>query len=208
MQRISQKSCVSGIDGTTNIELFELLRELRNQIAKREDLVHFQIFTQKSLYAMCEILPTTNQELKDVHGMGKTRIEKYGTEILQVIKGYCEENDIEVSNSISVFEDLKPKKQKGDTKKVSLELFITGKSIDQIALERELNVNTIFGHLAGFIPTGEIKITDLMSKDNYSQLKKIIPTKSYENLSDLKHQIDDKYTLMEKLRLVLDDLSK
>ena len=78
---------------------------------------------------MCEMLPTSNQELKEVHGMGKTRIDKYGSEILKVIKDYCEENDIEVSNAISVFEDLKPKKQKGDTKKVSLELFITGKSL-------------------------------------------------------------------------------
>ncbi|EDP72210.1 DNA repair and recombination protein, putative helicase [Flavobacteriales bacterium ALC-1] len=40
------------IDGTTNIELFELLRELRNQIAKREDLVHFQIL-HKNLYMLC-----------------------------------------------------------------------------------------------------------------------------------------------------------
>lgn len=193
------------LDGTTNIELFELLRELRNQIAKREDLVHFQIFTQKSLYAMCEMLPTTKQELKGIHGMGKTRIEKYGLEILQVIKNYCDENDIEMSNDVSVIEELKPKKQKGDTKKTSLELFKLGKSIDQIALERELNSNTIFGHLVHFVSSGEINITDLMSKSNYNELKKIIPTKTFENLSDLKHQVDDKYSYGE-LRLVLQEL--
>ena len=195
------------IEGTTNIELFELLRELRNQIAKREELVHFQVFTQKSLYAMCELLPTSKQELKEVHGMGKTRIEKYGTEILKVIKTYCEENEIESSNDLSVFEDLKPKRQKGDTKKISLELFKAGKAIDQIALERELNANTIFGHLAGFISSGEIEITDLISKANYSELRKIIPTKTFQNLSDLKHQIDDKFSYGE-IRLVLEDLSK
>ena len=194
------------IDGTTNVELFELLRELRNQIANREDLVHFQIFTQKSLYAMCEILPTSKEELKAIHGMGKTRIEKYGAEILKVIKGYCEENDIETSNDVSIFEAAQPKKQKGDTKKISLDLFKAGKSIDQIALERELNINTIFGHLAGFISSGEVKITDLMSKSNYNELKKIIPTKTFENLSDLKHQIDDKFSYGE-IRLVLQDLS-
>ena len=194
------------IDGTTNIELFELLRELRNQIAKREDLVHFQIFTQKSLYAMCEMLPTSRQKLKVIHGMGKTRIEKYGTEIIQVIKTYCDENDIEISNEISVFEELKPKRQKGDTKKISLELFKVGKSIDQIALERELNSNTIFGHLASFISSGEVKITDLISSANYSELKKIIPTKTFENLSDLKHQLDDKYSYGE-IRITLQDLS-
>lgn len=194
------------IDGTTNIELFELLRELRNQIANREDLVHFQIFTQKSLYAMCEMLPTSKQELKEIHGMGKTRIEKYGSEILQVIKGYCDESDIETSNTISVFEELKPKKLKGDTKRISLELFKSGKSIDQIALERELNSNTIFGHLASFVLSGEVKITELMTKTHHSELKKIIPTKTFENLSDLKHQIDDKFSYGE-IRLVLKELS-
>jgi len=196
------------IDGTTNVELFELLRELRNQIAKREDLVHFQIFTQKSLYAMCEMLPNTKQALKQVHGMGKTRIEKYGTEILEVIKSYCEENDIETLKEDSVFEELKPKKRvKGDTKKISLELFKAGKSIDQIALERDLNASTIFGHLASFISSGEVKITDLMSNSHYLELKKIIPTKTFENLSDLKHQLDDKFSYGE-LRLVVNELSK
>jgi DNA-directed RNA polymerase subunit F len=195
------------IDGTANIELFELLRELRNQIANREDLVHFQIFTQKSLYAMCELLPTSKQELKAIHGMGKTRIEKYGTEILQVINNYCEENDIAPSNNVPVFDELKPKKKKGNTKKISLELFKAGKSIDQIALERELNATTIFGHLASFTSTGEIKVTDLMSKSYYTELKKIIPTKTFENLSDLKHQVDDKFSYGE-LRLVVNELSK
>ena len=195
------------IDGTTNIELFELLRELRNQIAKREDLVHFQIFTQKSLYAMCEILPISENELKEVHGMGKTRIEKYGSEILNVIRSYCNENDIETSLSDDLFEAPKPKRQKGDTKKISLELFKSGKSIDQIALERELNVNTIFGHLANFISSGDIKITDLISESHYKELKELIPKYTFENLSDLKHQIDEKYSYGE-LRLVLNEFKQ
>jgi uncharacterized protein YpbB len=158
---------------------------------------------------MCELLPTSKQELKLVHGMGKTRIEKYGTEILHVIISYCDENNIDASNNSLAFEELKPKpkQKKGDTKRISLDLFKAGKSIEQIALERELNSNTIFGHLASFIDSGDVKITDLMSKNNYSELKTIIPTKTFENLSDLKHQLDDKYSYAE-IRLVLDELSK
>ncbi|WP_179354471.1 helix-turn-helix domain-containing protein [Winogradskyella vidalii] len=201
-----KKTRQSVVDGTTNVELFELLRELRNDIANREDLIHYQIFNQKSLYAMCETLPSTINELLEIHGMGKTRVKKYGNEILQVIKTYCDENDIEFSNEVSVFENPKPKKRKVDTKKISLDLFQAGKSIDQIALERELNSNTIFGHLANFISSGEVKITDLMSMSNYSELKKIIPTKTFENLSDLKHQLDDKYPYSE-IKLVLQELS-
>ncbi|WP_289044601.1 helix-turn-helix domain-containing protein [uncultured Olleya sp.] len=202
-----KKSRTSVIDGTTNVELFELLRELRNTIAEREDLIHFQIFTQKSLYEMCETLPTNKTELLNINGFGKTRVEKYGKEILKVITDYCNENDIETSKAIEVFDKPKPKRKKGDTMLTSLQIFKAGKSVEQIAFERDLNVNTIIGHLASFIATGEVKITDLISEKHYKELKAIIPKHKFENLSDLKHQIDDKYTYGE-IRLVLDEISK
>ncbi|WP_452223570.1 helix-turn-helix domain-containing protein [Lacinutrix chionoecetis] len=201
-----KKSRKTVIDGTTNVELFELLRELRNKIANDNDLIHYQIFTQKSLYEMCEILPTNKTELLNVNGFGKTRVEKYGSDILKVIRDYCDENDIETSKNNEIFEAPKPKRQRGDTKRTSLELFNSGKSIEQIAMERDLNVNTIIGHLASFITSGEIKILDLISEKHYKELSEIIPRQKFENLSELKHQIDDKYTYGE-LRLVLDDLS-
>jgi hypothetical protein len=73
-------------------------------------------------------------------------------------------------------------------------------------MERDLNVTTITGHLAGFIATGEVNILDLISEKHYKELKAIIPKQKFENISDLKHQIDGKYSFGE-LRLVLDDLS-
>nr|WP_321222862.1 helix-turn-helix domain-containing protein [uncultured Psychroserpens sp.] len=196
----------SVIDGTANVELFELLRELRNTIAQREDLIHYQIFTQKALYAMCELLPISKDDLKQIHGMGKTRIEKYGAEIIEVIRLYCEENDIDTTLSTEMFEPEKPKRKKGDTKKESLNFFQLGKTIEEIAKIRELNINTIISHLANYLPSGEIKITDLMSQEHFNELKESIPKYKFDNLSDLKHQIDDKYTYGE-LRLVLDHLS-
>ena len=195
------------IDGTTNIELFELLRELRNAIALREDLIHYQIFTQKALYDMCETLPTTKVALKAINGMGRVRVEKYGNDILKVIRAYCEDHNIETSGDLDIFEAPKPKRKKGDTKKESLALFKLGKSVEDIALERGLNSNTIIGHLASFMPTGEVKITDLMSMNHYKELKTLIPKRTFENLSDLKHQIDEKYSYAE-IKLVLEDLSK
>ena len=190
------------IEGTQNVKLFELLKALRHSIALREDVVHYQVFTQKSLYAMCELLPTTSQELKAVHGMGKTRVKKYGAEIIEVITEYINDNDIEVT-----LEDQKPKRQRGDSQKESLKLFKEGKTIEEIANHRELNENTIFGHLAGFIPSGKIKLTDLMTEDYYLELKTEIPKKTFENLSDLKHQLDDKFSYAE-IRLVLNELSE
>ena len=195
------------LDGTTNVELFELLRELRNTIANDRDLIHYQVFNQKSLYEMCETLPTNKSELLNINGFGKTRVEKYGSEILEIIRSYCDENDIETSKDSEIFEAVKPKRQKGDTKRTSLQLFKSGKGVEQIALERELNVTTITGHLASFITTGEVSILDLISEKHYKELKAIIPKQKFDNISDLKHNLDDKYTFGE-LRLVLDDLSK
>ena len=82
-----------------------------------------------------------------------------------------------------------------------------GKSIDQISLERELNKNTIFGHLASFISSGKVLITDLISEAHYNELKRIIPKHSFDNISDLKHKLDEKYSYGE-LRLVLDEFNK
>jgi GTPase SAR1 family protein len=195
------------VEGTSNVELFEKLRLLRNDIAQEQDLVHFQIFTQKALYAMCETLPANKAELLKVNGMGKTRVEKYGSAILKVIRGYCEANDIETSAEAEIFDaPKKPKRQKGDTKKESLALFQSGKSVQEIADLRELNTNTIIGHLASFMATGEVTITDLMPADHYEELKALIPKTPFENLSDLKHQLDDKFSYGE-LRLVVNQLS-
>lgn len=193
------------IEGTKNVVLFELLRELRHNIATRENLPHFQIFTQKSLYAMCELLPTNKKEMKAVHGMGKTRIDKYGDEILEVILEFINDNGIEITNTVAL-DNEKPKRQRGDSKKESLKLFNEGKSIPQIADIRELNESTIFGHLASYISSGKVKITNLMSLETYNELKEIIPNQNFENLSDLRHQLDEKYSYGE-LRLVLNELS-
>ena len=193
------------VDGTSNIALYEQLRVLRNDIANEQSLVHFQVFTQKALYEMCEMLPVTKAELKKINGMGKVRIEKYGNAILEVIKSFCIENDIEISNNN--FEENKTPVRKGDTKKISLKLFESGKNVSEIAEARGLNEATIFGHLASFITSGEVKITDLISKKHHDDLLKIIPTKTFDSLSDLKNQLDDIYSY-EEIRLVLNSMQQ
>ena len=202
-----KKTRKSVVDGTVNIELFELLRELRNDIAQEKDLIHYQIFAQKALYEICELLPVTEKQLLNINGFGKVRVEKYGSQILEVVRAYCEENDIETDDTISFEEKPKSngKVKKSDSDKISLDLFQTGKSIFQIAKERELTTNTIFGHLLKYLPSGEVKVTDLISETHFKELSDIIPKLTFENLSDLKNQLDDRYSYNE-IRLVLNDL--
>ena len=188
-------------DSTEHPILFTKLRELRAFRADIEDVPHFQIFTQKSLYEMCEKLPITTKQLLKINGMGKVRVKKYGEDILDTIKEYTGNHSIELKED----EPEKTKVKKENTKEVSLKLFKSGLSIFEIAKERGLVSTTIEGHLAYFIPTGEVKITDIIPEEKYAELKKIIKSKTFENLTDLKNQIDDKFTYSE-IRLVAKEL--
>ena len=54
---------------------------------------------------------------------------------------------------------------------VSFELFKAGKSVGEIARERNLVAGTILGHLAHFVGTGEIELDKLVSKEKQLLIK-------------------------------------
>ena len=189
--------------------MFSFFKKSDQKIQKDEPSFEIELTAAVLAYEIARIDgDISSDELKILMEEIKIIAKKVGkeeSEILKIIVEYCDENDIEATNSTPIFEDLKSKKQKGYTKKTSLKLFKSGKSVLEIANERDLTTNTIAGHLASFIPSGEVKVTDLISEESYNELKKIIPKKQFESLSDLKNQLDDKYSYGE-IRLVLEDL--
>ncbi len=180
--------------------LFERLRELRSQLAGEYDVAHYQIFTQKALFEMCEVLPTNSSQLGKIRDIGKSRLKKYGNDILEVINDYYHENDIPFKSKKVVSLPAK-KEQKESTKAISLRLFKNGMSILDIAKERGFTSQTIEGHLSSFIPSGETDILDLISEEKYIELKEIMESISYDSLTDLKRKTNDKYTYGE-MRIV------
>ena len=171
------------------------LRELRDDIAKAENIPHFQIFTQETLYLMCDELPRTEKELLKINGMGKIRVQKYGEEILDLINDYCKENGINHLNQ-QKREDKKP------TKQVTFELFKSGLSVKEIAKERSLTTGTVESHLASYIPSGDVNILELIELKRYKKLMNAIENTEFKNLTELKEKVDKSFTFME-LRMVL-----
>jgi ribonuclease D len=172
------------------------LRELRDGIAKSLEIAHFQIFTQETLYALCDDLPRTEKELLKVVGMGKTRVSKYGEEILEAIEGYCKDNGINRLNEQKK-EDKKP------TKQISFELFKAGLSIKEIAKERSLTAGTIENHLANYITSGDIDVLELIELKRYKNIRNQIEAAGEaKGLTALKEKVDGSITYME-LKMVL-----
>lgn len=64
--------------------------------------------------------------------------------------------------------------QKGDTNRISLQLYKEGISIADIAIRRGVTATTIESHLASFIPTGEINITELVPEQKMSRIIAVI----------------------------------
>ncbi len=172
------------------------LRELRDEIRITESIPAFQIFTQETLYAMCDLLPRTESELLKISGMGKIRVSKYGEEILEVINSYCQENGINKFNEQKK-EDKKP------TKQITFELFKSGLSIKEIAKARSLTAGTIENHLANYISSGEIDVLELIELKRYKKiLNEVEAAGDVKGLTALKEKVDPSFTYME-LKMVL-----
>ncbi|WP_435236180.1 DNA helicase RecQ [Psychromonas sp. PT13] len=78
-----------GVNGAGN-KLFARLRMLRKQIADREDLPPYIIFSDVSLSEMSELMPLTGSEFLNVSGVGHIKLDKYGSEFLAVINEYAQ----------------------------------------------------------------------------------------------------------------------
>lgn len=79
-------------ENNESFELFEKLRQLRRQIAIKENVPAYIIFSDATLKHMEKILPKTEEEFLTVSGVGHLKKEKYGTSFLTAIQEFLESN--------------------------------------------------------------------------------------------------------------------
>ena len=68
-----------------NSELLDALKALRKGIASKKSVPAYVIFTDATLIDMCKKCPETPDEMLEVSGVGRTKLEKFGKEFLEVI---------------------------------------------------------------------------------------------------------------------------
>ena len=157
--------------------LFESLKVLRNKLAAEENVPAYIIFSDSSLLDLATYLPQNNDDLAKMSGFGVFKIQRYGAAFLEMVQDYCIENKLEGRSHLKA-----PKKEKktvtvaspekeSDTKRVSLQMWQDGLSMDDIASERQLSIITIQGHLSYYVGTGELNIKDFVSNEKVSIIK-------------------------------------
>ncbi len=82
--------------------LFDLLKKLRKDVAKKKNLPPYVVFQDPSLEEMATVYPTTKDELAKINGVGMGKITKFGKPFLDLIEKYVEENDIITASDVVV----------------------------------------------------------------------------------------------------------
>lgn len=136
----------SGADPT----LFAMLKDLRKQLSRKENLPPFVIFQDPSLEDMAIQYPITEEELTQIMGVGAGKAAKYGKPFITLISQYVEENDISRPNDMVI---------KSVINKSGLKVFII-KSIDRklplkdIAQSKDLTLSELLTEIERIVSSG------------------------------------------------------
>lgn len=141
-EKVMKKERLVATEVIVNDELFDKLRELRKLLAEAEQVPAYVVFSDVTLREMSKKLPETEAEFLRLKGVGEKKLERYGSAFLQVIKQYKEDNPHELKEN-----DLRRKSDKTPSHHLTYERYGEGYSLEEIAEERKLSLQTVGNHL-------------------------------------------------------------
>ena len=190
-------------------DLFQRLKDLRNQLARQENVPAYIIFSDVTLQELATYLPGEMEELKQISGFGEVKIQRYGAPFLEKVVAYKQEHGLASRITEKRSKRVrKPKKEKTtDTKLESLHLYQKGKSVEEIAQIRQLSPTTIENHLAHFILDGTLTIQQMVADEKISWIAQAVQKHGDLALSPIKNELGEKVSYGE-IRMVVSHLRR
>jgi ATP-dependent DNA helicase RecQ len=192
-------------------ELFENLKLLRNKIAREENVPSYIIFSDSTLLDLATYLPVTSTDLLKISGFGAFKAEKYGAPFLEVVQDYCIAHKLQTR--INLKQAKRERKQTfavteraSDTKRLTLQMYREGKTISEIAEERNLSANTIETHLSFYIAKQELQLSDFVESRKQQTIQRAAETFGTGSLKILKDNLPEEISYGE-IRMVLAAMS-
>lgn len=179
-----------------NPELYKLLKTWRNDTADELGCPYNMVVPQRTLHEISNEIPLSESALKKIHGVGKRTLSKFGKAILELTTHYYK-NTIDDGFEAEPEPEIVPKKTKSQSLRVSLELFLEGKTIAQIAQERSLTPGTIESHLARFVESGELDVKLLIDAPKLKPALEWFDENPQAYLSDAREALGESYSWSE-----------
>lgn len=166
--------------------LFEELRLLRKEISQREKVPPYVIFHDSTLKEISETMPMTERGLRNIKGIGESKLQKYGLEILNVIKKYSDEPN--------AFDPLtkNPPDDKVKSHIVTYEMYKNGKSLSEIQKERQMSKTTIEEHILRCAAEGlDIDLDSFIPKEHEKIILEVIKRIGALKLKPIKDELPE-----------------
>jgi len=190
-----------------NVELFDTMKRWRDMVCEESGIPIYMVANQNALKEIATYLPFTKKDLMQLSGFGKAKADKYGDDILEAVQDYCSRNNLE--SNMRAKEEYpkkerkeKPLEEKTPTNIVSYNLFKEGKTVAEIAKERNMTAGTIEGHLATFVATGEIDINKMVSEEKQLLIKEAAKIHGRSSIKILKDNLPEEIGYSE-IRMVM-----
>ena len=193
----------AGGGGAADMQLFEMLKNLRKTVAKNLNVPPFVVFQDPSLEEMTTNYPITIDELKNITGVGTGKASKYGKPFIELIKKYVEDNEIERPIDIVV---------KSVVNKSGLKVYLIQNIDRKISLEgmakaKGLMVKEIVSELESIVASGtkidiSYYINDLIDEERQDEVFDYFKTAETDSVKDAINELgEDDYT-EEEIRLM------
>ena len=192
---------------TTDKKLYERLRDYRLSVSKLEGVLPYMILSSNTLKEISGRYPLDEEQLKDMGGIGPVKINKYGEDIINIVKEYIQENNINPK-----WEEKKRLKLvlDGDSRKndeIALDLLNQNKDINDVADELEISVSTVLGYVYDYIKLGNNINFDIDLKCMYTENEKEMILDAINRFGDEKVSVIKKvmpdYVKYESIRAVI-----
>jgi len=196
------KDSMENIGSALDDTLFKMLKDLRRSMAGRLEVPPYVIFQDVSLEQMATMYPVNEKELQNIQGVGAGKAKRYGKEFCELIKRYCEENEIERPEELRV--RTVPNKS---MKKVKIIQSIDRKiPLDDIATAEGLDFEELLDNVEDIVYSGmklniDYFIEDVMDEDHIDDIYDYFAESETDDLDTAQEELGNDYS-EDEIRLI------
>lgn len=184
-------------------KLFEMLKELRHEEAKKAGLPPFVIFLESSLQDMATLYPTTLSELEKCQGISKGKALRYGKPFIQLIAKYVEENEIEKPDDFV----MKSVANKSNNKIYIIQNVDKKIPLETIARNKDLRLDALLEEMETIVASGtrlnlDYAINEMLDDDEQDEILDYFRNCETSSLETAKEELADSAYEWEQLKIM------
>ena len=188
--------------GAADERLMQMLKDLRQSVAKKEKLAPYVIFQDPSLEEMTVRYPITVEELTQITGVGMGKAQKFGKPFIDLIGKYVEENEIERADDTVVRSVVK----KSSNKVHIIQNIDKRLALESIARSKGLTMDALIEEMETIVSSGtrldiNYHLDEMLEEDAQEEIMDYFRNAESDSIDEAAKEFDGDYT-EEELRLM------